>query len=175
MKVVLILLLAACASAVTRPPVPTDIPFPYDPNLCKSPIMEWIVVEPNLTFVYAIGVHNLHGLKVNVSMMGTGVSPIDVLVERLGVVEDPDGGWNQYFQIAWTPPEGEQVYYPEIIAVDLAGRIDRRTVLIYAVFDDAPFIFPVQELPVSRMKAAQRMIQVAKKVRFPMTKPVHVK
>ena len=170
------LLLGACASAVTKPPVPTDMPFAFDPNLCPSPILDWIIVEPNLSLVYAIGVHNRFGMTIEIDVIGTGGDPIETLVDALGKSPDPDGGWNQYFQIAWTPPAGEGLHYLEIRARDIVGRQDRRTLLVYTVADDAPFIFPVHgPLPVSRMKAAQRLVQVAKKVGFPLTKPITVR
>ncbi len=165
--------LASALSAVTRPPVPASIPFAYDPNLCPSPVMDWIVAEPNETIVYAVGVHNRLGMVVNLAVTGTAEQ--DVLIDRVGTVEDPADGWNQYFQFAWTPPAAEAIHYVEITATDLTGRQDSRTLLVYAVYDDAPFIFPVRTLPVSRIRQAQRLVQVAKKVNFPMTKPIQVK
>ncbi len=165
----ILILMAIALSAAEKPPVPNDVPFVYDPNLCPSAVMAWVITEPNLSLVYAVGVHNKYGLDVTLT-----VNAVDVLVDRIGKAEDPNGGWNQYFQFAWKPPH-EAIHYLEIVATDVAGRQDKRTLLVYAVYDDAPFIFPVDTIPISRMKHAQRMVQVAKKVGFAMTKPVAVR
>lgn len=176
MKQTIILILAGLLSVITRPPVPNDVPFEFDVNCCASEVMSWIIVEPNLSLVYAIGVHNKFGLAIDIDVVGTSDEPIDTLVDRLGKVADPDGGWNQYFQIAWTPPPGEQIHYLELRATDAAGRQDRRTLLVYATDDTGPIIFPIHgPLPVSRIKSAQRLVQVAKKVGFPLTRPITVR
>ena len=163
--------------AITYPPVPADIPFEHDPNLCASPVLSWIIVQPSLSLVYAVGVHHPGGMEINLSVVGTGGEPIDVLTDEIGSAEAPDGGLNRYYQIAWTPPAGEALHYIELIATDAIGRQDRRTVLVYVVgVDGGPTLFPVHgPLPVGRMKQAQRTVQVAKKQRFPLTTPVQVR
>ena len=174
-SLLLLLCLASMTYGVTRPPVPTNVPFSYDPNLCLSPVMDWIVVEPNYSLVYAVGVHNTYGLKVEVEVYGPNVTSVDILVQDIGTVADPNGGINQYFQIGWSPPVGEMVHYLELRASDLAGREDRRTLLVYVAEDDVPFLFPVKSLPVAHIRSAQRFVQYAKKMGFPLTGRVAVR
>ena len=169
------LLLTSLSSAVTRPPVPTDMPFAWDPNLCSSPILEWIIVPPSTGVVYAVGYHN-EGLHVDISVAGTGGEPIDVLVQSVGTVADPNGGWNHYFQIAWTPPPGEMLHYLQLLATDAIGRQASVTLLVYATTVDPGVFFPVRgPIPVSRMKDAQRMVQYAKKQQFPLPSSIQVR
>lgn len=172
----IILLLTCSVFAITKPLVPTDMPFVVDPNMHTSPILDWIIVEPNHSLVYALGFHNKAGMSVEIDVIGTAGEPIDTLVQTLGVAKDPDGGYNQYFQIAWTPPSEEKLHYLEIRATDVIGRQVRATLLVYAVYDDVPFFFPVHgPIPVSRIKQAQRMVQYAKKHQFPLTYNIAVR
>jgi hypothetical protein len=159
--------------AKERPPVPTDVPFEFDPNLCQSEVMDWAIAEPNLSIVYAVGAHNKWGLEIDFALSPSDPTTL-VVVDKLGKAKDPEGGWNQYWQFSLTLPPIEKVHYINLVATDKAGRTDSRTLLIYAVFDDAPFLFPSEPLPVSRMKEAQKLWQVAMKKGTPMTKPTTV-
>ena len=71
------------------------------------------------------------------------------------------------------PPE-EKVHYLEVIAVDKAGRQDIRTLLVYTVYDDAPFIFISEPVSMTRIKEAQKLWQVAMKKGVPLTKPTRL-
>lgn len=166
-----LMMMAIAVGAAEKPPVPNDVPFQFDPNLCPSPVMDWVIADANISLVCAVRVHNKYGLRVNLTVNFT-----DILVDRIDTTKDPNGGWNQSFQFAWTPPPIEEIHYLGIVATDAAGRQDRRTLLIYVVYDDAPVIFSADNMsPVSREKHALRMVEVAKKREFPMTKPVAVR
>jgi len=157
----------------TKPPVPIDIPFEYDPNLCLSPVMDWKIAEPNMSAIYAVGAHNKWGLDIDVGV--TCPDPnVYILVDRLEKKKDPAGGWNQFFQFAMTFPPEEKVHYLEVIAVDKAGRQDIRTLLVYTVYDDAPFIFISEPVSMTRIKEAQKLWQVAMKKGVPLTKPTRL-
>jgi len=161
--------------AATRPPElgPDEIPFAYDPNLCPSPLLAYVISEPNLSVVYAVGAHNKWGLDIELDVVNANGQLIDIVVQKLGRAKDPQGGWNQYWQFAWTPPPVEMVHYLEIVVTDKVGRTARRTLLVYAVHDDTPFIFHGSP-PVSRLNEAQRLWQYAKKIQKPLTKPTRV-
>ena len=167
---------------VSRPPVLTDVPFPYDPNLCVAPLMDWMVVQPGKSVVYAIGVNN-DGWDL-VFTASLPIEPNQILLDYVGQADAPDGRVTRYWQIAWTvPPALGAVYYlhlrvSEIVPTEEGPlvRSDERTVLIKALGDDGPFIFPVHgPIPVSRMKDAQRTVQYAKKVWFPLTYHINVR
>lgn len=170
-------LLVSTSTAVTRPPVPTDVPFEYDPNLCSSSLMDFVITEPNVSVVSAIGGHNRWGLDLELDVARCDGQIIDVNVQRMSKVKDPNGGWNQYWQWSWTPPASlqDEVYYLELRLIDEIGRQNRRTILVYAVQDDPPFLFPVRgPIPVARVKQAQRHWQWVKKHGKTLTSPTRV-
>ena len=168
-------ILLVMLAIIQRPPVPQDIPFPYDPNMVTSEILEWFVAEPNLTFVYSPSVKNKWGLQVDFHVVDCHDANTPILVER-GIREpDPDGGWIQRFQVMVTPST-EGVHYIEMTAIDKKGRMDSRTLLVLCVEDDPPFIF-MEDTPVitdAQLDAAERTWQYAKKMRYPATKPTKV-
>ena len=175
LAIVAFAVLAAVCNAAERPaPLdPNRVPFPYEPNLCPSPVLDYVISEPNLSVVYAIGAHNRWGLDIELDVVDANGELIDVVVQKLGRAKDPNGGWNQYWQFAWTPPAIEKVHYLELICTDKVGRQDRCTLLVYAVYDDAPFIFHGSP-PIARLTQAQRLWQYAKKVQQPLTLPTRV-
>jgi hypothetical protein len=135
--------------------------------------MDWKIAEPNMSAIYAVGAHNKWGLDIDVGV--TCPDPnVYILVDRLEKKKDPAGGWNQFFQFAMTFPPEEKVHYLEVIAVDKAGRQDIRTLLVYTVYDDAPFIFISEPVAVTRIKEAQKLWQVAMKKGVPLTKPTRL-
>ena len=173
MKRILIILLMAGVVYGARPGVPTDVPFEHDPNKCLSEVMDWVICEPYMSTVYACGYHNRWGLDVSIEMI-SGDPNVAIITDRLDKANDPNGGWNQYYQFGITPPAGEKVHYIEIVSTDKAGRQDKRTLLLYAVYDDEGYLFPVTPLPLTRTKEAQRLWQMAKKAGKPLTKPTKI-
>lgn len=163
------ILIAIAVSAAEKPPVPIDVPFVYDPNLCQSPVMDFMVMEPNALLVYAIGVHNERGREINITIVGVN----DTNVVFVGKVTDPNSGWNQYFQIEWqTPPDVESVYYLNIVATDTEGQSDERTLLIHAMFDDVPYIFPVRgPIPTALNYEAEKVTEYAQSIGSPVSWP----
>ena len=169
------LLLIAMMAIIQRPPVPTDIPFPYDPNMVTSEILEWFVAEPNLTFVFSPSVKNKWGLQVDFEVIDCSDANTPILVERGIREKDTDGGWIQRFQVMVTPSK-EGLHYIEMTAVDKKGQTDTRTLLVLCVEDEPPFIF-MEDPPVitkKSIKNAQKMWQVAMKRNYPATKPTKV-
>ena len=167
------LLLIAMMAIVQRPPVPTDIPFPYDANMATSEILEWFVAEPNLTFVYSPAVKNKWGLQVDFIVSDCYDSNTPILIERGIREEDPDGGWIQRFQVMVTPSK-EGVHYIEMTAIDKKGRTDSRTLLVLCAADDSPFIFMDDPPVITKLKDAQKTWQYAMKHGYPATKPTKV-
>ena len=171
LKFILIILSVSSVLAVDIPPVlgPNDIPFPYDPNLCTSPIMDWQVIEPNLAAIYSVGSHNKWGLDTEMT-----TNDPNILIQKLEKEKDPDGGWNQWYMCMFTYSV-EGVHYIEFTPTDKKGRTESRTLLVLVVEDDAPFVFPgTPPLPVARIKDAQGFWQYAKKINYPTTKPTSV-
>lgn len=164
----ILIMMAIALSGAEKPPIPSDVPFVYDPNLCQSPVMDWIIVEPNTPLIYAIGVHNESGKEINVTIVGVNRAN----VVYVGKVADPNSGWNQYFQIEWRAPDVESVYYLNIIATDTAGQSDERTLLIRAMFDDVPFIFPVHgPIPIALNYEAEKVTEYARSIGLPVSWP----
>jgi len=158
---------------ISRPPVPENIPFPHDPNMVTSDILEWFVTEPNLTFVYFPAVKNKWGLHVDFEVSDCYDANTPILVER-GVKEpDPEGGWIQRFRVMVTPSK-EGVHYLEMTAIDKKGRTDIRTLLVLCVADDTPFIFMDDRPVITKMKDAQKAWQYARKLGYPATSPTRV-
>ena len=172
-RILIYLMLCTTALAITqRPPVPTDIPFEYDPNAVTADILRWFVAEPNLTFIYTASVKNRWGLHVDFVVVDYYDANTPILTERSAKVpDDEDGGWIQNFNIMVTPSK-EGVHYLEMTTVDKRGISDTRTLLVLCVADDPPFIF-IEDPPIitKRIKEAQRIWQVAKKMGYPITKP----
>lgn len=174
-------LLFAIAAGITfgitqRPPIPADIPFPYDSNLVTAEILEWFIAEPNLSFIYSPAVKNKWGLEVDFIVVDCYDSNTPILVERGTREKDPDGGWIQRFQVIATLSK-EGVHYLEMTAVDKKGRTDVRILLVLCAADDPPFIF-MEDPPVitdAQLKNAQKTWQYAKKMQYSATNPTHVK
>ena len=171
----LIFILNITAWSVERPPImePNNVPFVYEPNLCLSPVMAWIIAEPNISTIYGVGSHNKWGLSTELTIVDPAGG--EVIIQKLGKYKDPAGGWNQYWQFMFTMSV-EGVHYLELTVTDKVGRTDCRTLLVLVTKDDTPFIFPGSPppLPVSRIKEAQRFWQYAKKNNYPVTKPTTV-
>jgi hypothetical protein len=174
MKVIvalLIILVASTAFAITgRPPEPNDIPFEYDVNAVPAEILLWSIAEPNLTVSTTIAVHNKWGLHVDLIAYDHTDANTPVLVQRSQKQKDPDGGWNQYFNVLVTL-SGEGVHYIELTCIDKVGRQDKRTLLILGAKDDTPYIF-VESPPIISTREAQRAWQYAKKMKYPVTNPM---
>jgi hypothetical protein len=170
----LVLLITSMAWGADIPPVmgPNDVPFAYEPNLCLSPVMDWVITEPNISTIYGVGYHDHRGLSVELT--ASDPNGPDILIQKLDRYKDPAGGWNQYWQCMFTIP-ADGVHYIELETVDKIGRTDCRTLLVLVTSDDSYFIFPgTPPLPVSRIKDAQRFWQYAKKLNYPVTKPTRV-
>ena len=172
MKTILLVMLL---TIIQRPPVPENIPFPYDAKMVTSEVLEWFVAEPNLTFVYTASVKNKWGLEVDYTVTDCYDANTPILVDRGVREEDTDGGWIQRFHVMVTPAS-EGVHYLEMTAIDKKGRLDKRVLLVLCVEDDPPFIF-IEDPPVitdASIKNAQRLWQVAAKYGYPATKPTRV-
>ena len=171
--VVLLMLLTVPAWSVTRPPdlEPNDVPFAYEPNLCTSPVMDWAYAQPNLASIYSIGSHNKWGMDTEIT-----VNDANIIIQKLDKVKDPDGGWNQYFQIMFAYSV-DGVHYIEITVTDKIGRSDSRTLLVLVVSNDPPFVFPGSLRPPvadSRINEAKRFWQYARKRGYRVTMPTNV-
>ena len=170
----LLLFLTVTTWSIERPPVmePNDVPFVYEPNLCLSPVMDWVITEPNIAAIYGVGYHDSRGLNTELTAVDPN-GPV-ILIQKLGKYKDSGGGWNQYWQCMFTMST-EEVHYLELETVDKIGRSDCRTLLVLVIRDDNFFIFPGSPpLPVSHIKETQRFWQYAKKVGYPVTKPTTV-
>ena len=164
-----VLLTSICHAATKPPPLgPNDVPFVYDPNLCLSPVMDFVQSEPNNVLVYAIGVHCQPGRTVTVAVGGmAGVVSLPV-----GDVPDPNGGRNYYFQVSGRVPDIEGVYYLNISATDSTGQRDARTVLVQALSYKPPFIFPVRgPIPTAYNYEAHKLTEYCKSVGLPVAWP----
>ena len=170
----LLLIAIAMTGIIERPPIPTDIPFEYDPNMLTADIMRWYVAEPNLTFVCSPSAKNRWGLHVDLTAIDFYDANTPILIDR-GVKEKDidDGGWIQHFNVMVTPST-EGVHYIELTATDKRGRFDKRTLLVLCVADDPPFLF-METAPTISEAEAQRTWQVAKKVGYPATSPTSLK
>ena len=106
---IVVLFLAGMAMGVERPPAmgPNDVPFVYDPNLCLSPVMDWVINEPNISGIYSVGSHNKWGVKTELTVYTAGET---VLVQPLGKYKDPNEGWNHYWSCMFTFAD-EGVHY----------------------------------------------------------------
>lgn len=175
MKVIgmlVVMLITGLVMGAERPPVlePNDVPFAYDPNSCPSPVMDWRITRMGTASIYSISAHDEAAVAI---VMSGYIAGSDVLVYYLDKAKDPNGGWNQYWNCAFTLNR-TGVHYLEFTASDTIGREDRRTVLILSVEDDGLFIFPGAPPIITKVEDAQRLVQHAKKKQFPMTKPVRV-
>ena len=159
-------LLLLAILAVTRPPAldPNDVPFVYDPNMCLSDVLGWVVTEPNTSVIWTMTAHNKYGLRVDLYAPNT-------VIQRLAMYQDLEG-YVQEFQLAYTP-ETDGVHYIDVTATDLLGQQDSRTVLVLAVTEDPPVI-KMESVPIVRMKQAQQLWQVAKKEGKQLTSPARV-
>ena len=139
-----ILLTCTVAMGTSRPPVlePNDVAFEYDPNMVQSPVMDFAMTEPNVMWEYDVAAHNNTGRVVNLSV--AGVNADRIIIQRISIVNDPNDEWDQSFTIRFEVPDRERVYYLDIKAVDTKGKSDNRTVLVYAIYNDAPFLYPVR-------------------------------
>lgn len=160
----IILLAAASARSVERPAVPTDTPFAYDSNQCPVEVMDWAVVEPNMSIIYQGTVTN-RGLQVDVEAVNLTEPNDHIIVDFFGMEKAPGGYFKRHFQFNFTPQPVERVNYIRITATDRAGRTDSRMLVVYAVFDEPPVLMPYEKEPVSieQLNAASRFVQVAKK------------
>ena len=148
--------------------VPSDIPYEYDPNQCLSPIMDWVVTYPGVSNVYSVHSRSKYGTKVNLYVTGT-----EVVIQQLEKLRDSEGYWNQYFNFSFSLPEG--VHYINMTATDIAGRTDSRTLLVLAVENDPPYLYPGgPPVSINSIKSAQKLVQVAKKQNKELTKPTRV-
>ena len=173
-KAVFLLLLVAPVWAAVLPPElePADVPFAYEPNMCTSPVMAWVITEPNIANIYSVGYHDNRGLSVDLT--ANDPNGPEILIQKLDRYKGPTGGWNQYWQCMFTISD-EGVHYVELETVDKIGRIDSRTLLVLSISDDSYFIFPGSPpLPVARIKETQRFWQYAMKAGYPVTKPTTV-
>jgi len=166
MKQIWIILLLTCAGYA-------QVPFQYDPNQCPSEVMDCAIVDPNISLIYALYVHN-PGLDVDIQVVNL-TDPNDyIVIDFIGGVA-ADGGYNRYWQFSFTPQPIEQVNYLQVIATDVRGRSASRMVLVYAVYDGVPEIYPVKGvIPISRVKQSQKLWQVAAKKGVSLTKPTKV-
>jgi len=179
LTIVVFAVMAAVCNAAERPaPLdPNDIPFAVDPNAYTADLLDYVEAEPNVSFVSTVQAHNKGGWETELSIVMADGSPTDHVVQRLTTkpVKDPNGGWNQGFQWAWTPP-AEGVFYLEL-RLTTTGKPewkgDRRTVVVYAYGEDAPFLW-VRDVPILRLTEAQRLWMHAKKVQQPLTSPTRV-
>jgi len=165
----ILLILVTFLTITARPPVPVDIPFEYDPNMVTAEILQWFVAEPNVTFVCTVAAHNRWGLRTELEVTDCYDPNSAILIQRSEKLKDPEGGWNQYWNVMITI-SGEGVHYIELKCIDKVGRTDERTLLVLCVKDDVPFLF-IESAPTISIKQAQRSWQYAKKVGYPATMP----
>jgi len=166
MKYLLLILLLTCAGYA-------QAPFQYDPNQCPSGVMDCAIADPNISLIYALYVHN-PGLDVDIEVVNL-TDPNDyIVIDFIGGVA-ADDGYNRYWQFGFTPQPVERVNYLQVTATDVRGRSASRMVLVYAVCDGVPEIYPVKgEIPISRVKQSQKLWQVAAKKGVQLTKPTSI-
>jgi hypothetical protein len=145
--------------------------------------MDWGICEPNVSVVYAVRFHTLSGRSADALdiTLGNG-GPINVIVLYEGRTKDPNGpGWFHEWRIAYTP-RFEGVHYLDIEArygkrshspawwIPAGPKeSDIRTILLYAVAGDVPFLMPgVAPTPIAT-KRAQRLWQHAKATERPLS------
>jgi len=177
--IVAFLALVTFASAAERPaPLdPNEIPFAIEPNAYTADLLDYVVAEPNVSVVSSVSIHNKGGWLCDLTIVMADGTPADTVIQRLAErpVKDPNGGWNQGFQWAWTPP-AEGVYYLELRASTrdkATWKVDRRTVVVYAFGEDLPFLW-VRDLPELRLTQAEKIWQYATKLQRPLTSPTRV-
>lgn len=139
---VLCLVFSACAISAERPPEP-KVPFTYDPNLCAGPVLDWVIVEPNTTCVYPLGVWTNEPLDPNdpnaipdwpVRVIEDS-NDLPMTVKRLDIVTKHNGGSIVHFQIGMRPDATPQLYYVDIVITRqtvYGPANDTRTLLILA-------------------------------------------
>lgn len=164
-----VFLLMTAILSVTRPPVPANIPFAYDPNMVTAEILTWCVADPNLTVMTTVAAHNKWGLDTELTVRDVYDGNTPIAIQKNQKTKDPAGGFNQYWVLMVTPM-AEGVHYIELICTDKVGRSDQRTMLILCVEGDSPFLF-VESPPVITVEQAQRAWQYAKKIGYPITSP----
>lgn len=176
---VVFLILVAIAHAERPAPLdPNSIPFATDPNSYTSDLLDYVVGESGKSFVSTINIHNKGGWLCNLAITMSDGSPTSTVIQRLTErpVKDPNEGWNQEFQWAWTPPS-EGVFYLELIASTIGKpewKTDRRTVVVYAYGEDIPYLWVADVPELSRMIQAQRLWQYSVKLGTPLTNPTNV-
>ncbi len=142
LAVIVIITLTSTALAVDRPGEPNDVPFEWNPNACPVPAFDWVVIEPNVSMVYAFSVVNRFGTDVNsVEITRADQVLMDFAVDRLDK-RQAGGLWVQDFHFLWTPPPGEACYYLQVKVTDAFGRSGARTLLVLCLSDDPPVIYP---------------------------------
>lgn len=169
MKTLLLaLILSGTVYAIERPPVPTDVPFAWDPNLCPSPAFDWMVVTVGESIVYTFHVVNLFGEDVILT-----TSDPNITSYRLDKTNEGEY-WLQTFQLFFTS-FSSGLNYINLNVVDQYERSDDRTLLIMVLTDDPPIIYPPDRPVITGwIKGAQQLCQIAKKQGRNIAGIVHV-
>ena len=118
MKTIVIAMMMSSAAITAEP----NVPFPIAPPADAPPVLWWYVAEPGQTIFWPVNVWTRYGSEVAVDVSNADPNgPIwDFAVERVSKQpidpNNPDYGWNEEFQAAWTVPDSEGVYYVRVTA-----------------------------------------------------------
>jgi hypothetical protein len=118
-----------------RPPVldPNTVPFPYDPNLCKSEPVGYAVIAAGTTYKSDFKVTEPEGTPVTLSIT-TGQN---IVIEtnpyaKLFEPNDPQGKCRIYrFRWSWATTSNDiGLHYVNVRVTNVSGAYDERTYLI---------------------------------------------
>jgi len=156
------------AGAIERPPIPYDVPFEYDVNCCDSDVMAWTITGPNISSVYHVAAWNEWGLDTELTITGME----GITVTKGDKVKELGGGWSQHFDFIFMAPV-VGVHYLNLTATNIIGLSDSRTLLVLAVTDSPPILYPAEPpvLTDAYSKGAQRVWVQAVKNRQRVTLP----
>ena len=130
----IILLIGVLVAQTIRPPAldPSDVPFPYDPNLCLSEPLEWGQARPGNIYVGDLHATDDDGDDVFFTLLS---GPPGVTIQTgISVPDANDLNWPDamvhYMTWSWQVPEAIGVYYFNFQAIDEMGGTDERTIII---------------------------------------------
>lgn len=161
-SIILLIVLFLASSSFGVRPAPMDpnlVPFGFDPNLCSSDLLDYVVVEPNMSVISTVYARNKGGWLTELDIVTCDRSVTDAVITRTTArpVKDPNGGWIQEFQWGWTAPH-EGVFHLEFRLSTQgkpAWKSDIRAILVYAYVEDQPWLY-TRDIPVLDVKKFQR-------------------
>jgi hypothetical protein len=170
---ILTLVTCKCSAANPMPPAPepNDVPFAYDPNLCPSPVFDWVVTSPGTSLAYEFAVITRTSLDVNdVNIPALRTQQGDQYTWQVFEKKQGPDYWVQRVGLFWTPFDS-QVHYLNIIVTIANGASDARTLLVMVQADDIPRIYPPDHPLITSVAWAQQLWQRAKKEQIFASKP----